>query len=86
MSMNPAAALAVPFLRPEEIYFVFFDRTAQGLTEIVRRSMFLRQLGRSASCSCLLAGGRNPWHSAYRSGRSSRRRHGTGCFHLWLQC
>src|SRR5260370_6552985 len=35
VGMNSAAALAVPFLRPEEIHFVLFDRTAQGLTEIV---------------------------------------------------
>ena len=45
MGMNPAATLAVPFFRPEEIYFVLLDRTAQGVTEIVAAQHVLAAVG-----------------------------------------
>src|SRR6266851_10241618 len=43
--MNPAEALAVPFFRPEEIYFVLFDRTAQGVAVIVAAQPVLAAVG-----------------------------------------
>src|SRR6266581_2928364 len=49
--MNSAAALAVPFFRPKEIYSVLLNRTADGVTEIV------------AAQQLFLAAG-VAWHSA----------------------
>src|SRR5713101_8376668 len=45
MSVDPAEALAVPFFRPEEIYFVLFDRTAHGVTKIVAPQHVLAAVG-----------------------------------------